>query len=288
MVDGSPAYEAPELLARVHRTAHDADLGGHRAVFARTRPRIEVWTLIFGLIAATALACAVALINEFITVTDRPGDMAGCAFGLLCVAPFVALPGYTFVTGLYRGTFGKPVLRAVRLDLYERGLVFADYGKLHCVRYDTTVIHRELVRHMLYGLLELKTTYRYDLVDVEGKRLSLTHEEAPQVTRWGPAIEHDLARAQLPSVTEKLYRDDHVSFGKLWLTTRGCGADRNSVLWSQVNQIAVINGRLWAHVDGRWLPLTSTSLAKIPNLCVFLALADQLIADSRGQGPAPA
>lgn len=295
MVD-RPPYADQGLLERVGRAAQNADLGAHREVFVRMLPRIQFATVMCGLFAAGLAAISVALISELFTRTDQTGGKAGDVVGLLVVVPLLLLFGVGFIALLYRGLFGPATSRAVRLDLYDRGLVSTADDEVRAVRYDTTVIYQELVRHLLYGVVETRTTHDYTLLDVTGEELRLqdySQGGAPNAARWGAVIQHAVVTAQVPAAAGRLSKGDTVAFDELWLRSKEFGVAGNSVRWSQISQIAVQDGKLRIHAKGRWLTLTSTPVRKIPNIYVFLALAHQLIADSRrprggaAAGPAP-
>ncbi|MEV0758641.1 DUF6585 family protein [Nocardia sp. NPDC050435] len=291
MTDQVPAYDDQELLGRVRRAAQEAELGGHREAFVRMAPRLVGGTLILGLLAALGIAATVALSLEVLTRTDQMGGKLGSAIGLVFAGPFALLFGFAFVADLYRGFLGPASARAVRLDLFERGLVSTENGAVRCVRYDTTVIYQELVRHLLYGVVETKITHDYTLLDTEGKELQLqdfSQGGPPNADRWGPAFQQAVTAAQLPAITEKLHRGVTVSFGDLWLTKHEFGAGARSVAWSEVRQIAVQGGDMRVLAYGRWFALTSTPVRKIPNFYVLLASARTLVANPHQPDTSPA
>lgn len=292
MAQGVPAYDAQELLERVRTAARSTDLGAHREVFARTLPRVQGWMLMSGLVAAVLTVIAVALTSELLTRTDQTGGKLGNVIGLVVVVPLALVFGIGSVGSLGMGLFGPATSRAVRLDLYDRGLVFTDNGVAHAVRYDTTVIYQELVRHLLSG----KTTHDYTLLDVDGKEIRLqdySQGGLPNAARWGAVVQQCVTAAQLPIWTEKVNRGVTVAFGDLWLTQYEFGAGAKSVRWSQVRRLTVLSGDLRVHADGRVFALTNTPVRKIPNFYVFLAVAEWLIAGDlrpggrRAAPPAP-
>jgi hypothetical protein len=121
-------------------------------------------------------------------------------------------------------------------------------------------------------VVEIRNTNDYTLLDVAGEELRLqgyAQGGAPNAARWGAVIQEGVTTSQLPAVAEKLYRGNPVSFGELWLTAHEFGVGARSVPWSQVRQIAVVDGRLRVGVEGRWLALTSTPVHKIPNFFVL-------------------
>ncbi|MCP9619640.1 hypothetical protein FOH10_09350 [Nocardia otitidiscaviarum] len=293
MVVDLQGYDEHALRDRVRQAAYDADLGAHREVHARMVARIQGWMLILGIVVALLATTVVVMISELLTRTDQMGGKAGNVVGLVVLVPLTLLLGVAFVKSMHQSLFGPATYRAVRLDLYDRGLVFAHNDEVRAVRYDTTVVHQEHVRHMLYGLLETKTTHDYTLLDVEGEQLRLqdySQGGLPNAARWGAVIQESVTAAQLPAAVEELYRGEIVVFGALRLTTYEVGVGAKSVRWSQVHQIEVRHGNLCVYGGERRLMPISIPVRKVPNIHVFLTLAHRLLAENRRPGtrrPAP-
>ncbi|SUD48279.1 Uncharacterised protein [Nocardia otitidiscaviarum] len=284
MVEAPQGYDARALRDRVRQAAYDADLGAHREVFARMAARIQGGMLLLGIAVAVFATIVVAMISELLTRTDQMGGKAGNVIGLVVFVPLTLLFGVAFVKDMNQSLFGSATYRAVRLDLYDRGLVFAHEDEVRAVRYDTTVLHQEHVRHMLYGVVETKTTYDYTLLDVEGEQLRLqdySQGGLPNAARWGAVIQEKVTAAQLPAAVEKLYRGETVVFGALWLTRHEVGVGAKSVRWSQVHQIEVRHGDVCVFEGERRLMPISIPVRKVPNVHVFLTLAHRLLAEKR-------
>ncbi|MFE6860051.1 DUF6585 family protein [Nocardia sp. NPDC057668] len=304
MGDRAPAYADPELLRRVEQGARDGDLGRYREGFVRMVPRFEFATLGVALLAVLTVTLTVGFGSELFTRGDQMGGKVGSGIGLIIALPFAALFVFAFCAAIYRGFIGPATSRAVRLDLYERGLIFTDGGTARCVRYDTTVIHQEVVRHLLYGVVETRTTYDFTMVDIDGKDVQLqdhTKGGPPNGARWGAIVQDAVTAAQFPDLADRVYRGKTVTFGALWVSRLEFGAGSKSVRWSDISQISVQSGVLRVDTHGRWLALTNTPLRKIPNFYVLMALAHQLVEnrlqpshrpaarrESASQPPAPA
>ncbi|MEU1205121.1 DUF6585 family protein [Nocardia sp. NPDC005825] len=285
MADTRPAYDDQGLLDRIGKAAREADLGAHRQVYARMLPTVRPSILLCGVLAVVLAVATVMLTVELFTRTD--GDQLSDIGGLVCFGPFLLAFGYAFISHMYMSLFGPATFRAVRLDLYERGLVSADADRLRVLRYDTTEIRQSLVREMLYGVFETRTTHDYEVLDIAGEKFSLkdfSQGGPPDAIRWGAAIQDAVQTAQLPIAAEKLRRGDHVSFDRLWLTARGLGDEDKTIPWPDVRHIEIRDGRLRVHKTRRLF--TACPVREIPNLHLFLTLARDLMAQNQGPGVA--
>ncbi|MEU8847822.1 DUF6585 family protein [Streptomyces sp. NPDC048564] len=171
------------------------------------------------------------------------------------------------------GVGGPAGARArARLDLYERGLTVAGAGRIHVVRYDSTVVRR---RRMLspQGLARA-----YVLVDVDGERMVLRCGDFGHPEVWGPEIRRAVTDAQLPRALAALAEGARLTFGPVWVTREAVGSRGASLRWEQVRRIEVLNGSFAVRAAaGRW-QVWGTVASGIPNLCVLQALAEHLAA----------
>ncbi|MEJ8669511.1 DUF6585 family protein [Streptomyces sp. MS1.AVA.1] len=171
------------------------------------------------------------------------------------------------------GVGGPAGARArARLDLYERGLTVAGAGRIHVVRYDSTVVRRRRV------LSPQGLARAYVLVDVDGERIVLRCGEFGHPEVWGPEIRRAVTDAQLPRALAALAEGARLAFGPVWLTREAVGSRGASLRWEQVRRIEVLNGSFAVRAAaGRW-QVWGTVTSGIPNLCVLQALAEHLAA----------
>lgn len=255
----SRTAEGTHSAAHITDAAARAGLGSHRRTYGPTR---HDWLRIhrFGYVATVLLV--LALVGLF---THMPT--------LAVLAGFLLIPsvaGWVIV-----------ILRAIRLtrgverlDLYDAGLAAVFDGQLRVVRYDTTTVLQDIVRHIRNGA-HTHTTYAYTLTDVADEKFVLPGGFA-NPTEWGPAIQDAVTEVQLPRAYDELRAGRRLDFGTLWISATDIGAPTKSVPWSNVELITTDRGTVTILVGGKWLALTSTPVRDIPNFLIFHALADHL------------
>lgn len=226
--------------------------------------------------------------------------------GAVSSAPLLAavtgLPLLMCLFSLAVGSRTADLNEGARLDLFERGLTVATPERTWAVRYTEATVLQHLVRHTQHGQT-LRTTYAYLLTDTNGKcvvlrdgvggrmdALALATMPKPELARdfagapeWGPAIQQAVTDARLPEALARLRAGERVEFGPLWLTREEIGARKNSVPWTQVEEVQVKDGAFHVRVAGRWSSLAGTTVSSVPNFFVLQALAAHQLAAARGQ-----
>ncbi|MFC9288585.1 DUF6585 family protein [Streptomyces sp. NPDC057052] len=171
---------------------------------------------------------------------------------------------------LPRACRGPVARRAVaRLDLYEHGITVARGGRIHAVRFDTTVVRRCRV------LSTRGVTRALVLVDVDGERVVLRHGDFGRPREWWSGIRRAVTDAQVPRALAALGRGARLDFGPVWLTRTEVGSGGTALRWAQVQRIEVLNGSVAVRAAGRWQVWAAVTTG-IPNLCVFQALTEHL------------
>lgn len=253
------AHEDPQLLNRIGQAAAEANLGAHRSAHPALHPvhrknirTLAVATPVLGLVTLVGV-----LVNGnwwFLTA-------------LLAVVCFLALIG-NLITA--RPFYGKD--RAIRLDLYAEGLVYAHGGGLHVVRYDRTSVTASITNYRRNGL----TAYRYRLFDLAGTQfLMLGNLARPQ--EWGPAIQDAVVAAQLTPTWAALEAGQRVQFGDVWMTRDELGRLDKSIAWDRIERIDIDNGSIVVSLAGKLWPGFTAAVGDIPNFRLFHRLADHLI-----------
>ncbi|MER5938014.1 DUF6585 family protein [Streptomyces sp. NPDC001928] len=161
-----------------------------------------------------------------------------------------------------------------RLDLYEHGLTVTVDGRIHVVRYDTTVVRRRRV------LSPQGLTRAHVLVGVDGERILLRCGDFGEPQEWGPEIHRSVADAQVPRALVALTRGERLVFGPVWITRAELGSRGTTLRWAQVQRIEVLKGSVAVRTGGRWQVWGSVT-SGIPNLCVLRGLVQHLTAAER-------
>ncbi|WP_369271306.1 DUF6585 family protein [Streptomyces sp. R11] len=178
---------------------------------------------------------------------------------------------------LLRGGGPAGARARARLDLYERGLTVAGAGRIHVVRYDSTVVRRRRVVSR-QGLARA-----YVLVDVDGERIVLRCGDFGDPEVWGPEIRRAVTDAQLPRALAAPAEGARLVFGPVWITRDGVGSRGAFLGGEQVRRVEVRNGSFAVRTAaGRW-QVWGAVASGIPNLCVLQALAEHLAATAPHQ-----
>lgn len=256
-----------EFLTLIDGAAVRNRLGERRAVYPGTQSQAgSLGCAVTGVVVLGGLAAVLSLTEAAV--------LAVVPLGLLLLVPL----------GIWieRSTTKKN--RGLRLDLHDHGLTAVVKGRVHAVRYESTSVLQNTVRHTGVGGY---TSYAYTLTDVDGAKVVLrgradrTGEVAEKgkfanPREWGPAVQEAVTRAQLPRAVVTLNSGGRLDFGRLWVTRDGVGSARESAQWHEIQEIKVFDGFVKLKVAGRWRALTSAAVSTIPNFFVFLALAEHL------------
>ncbi len=246
-----------ELAAAIGDLAARSGLGRHQQTYLPRSPRTGGKIVLIVLATAGVIAAVVSF------AVRQP------VLGILAaIFPIVLVPA------LIRAFRYTRSYEGARLDLYERGLVAALLGRLWAVRYDSTTVYQNIVRHMRNGH-HIGTTYAYTLTDLAGTNF-VVGDGISDPQQWGPAIQRAVTDAQLPQALAALQAGHRLVFGELGMTWYEVGSPRKSAPWTQVNQVSISDGRLSVDVAGRWFALTSAMVSDIPNFLIFEALATHL------------
>ncbi|MCT9093581.1 hypothetical protein N4G70_32635 [Streptomyces sp. ASQP_92] len=179
--------------------------------------------------------------------------------------------------GRYRAAGAKP---NARLDLYEGGMTVSVKGRIHIVRYDTTMVFRRSSRSR--GPSPFDTALIHTLTDVERKRVVLhANPEGGDAEAWQHELRRAVTRAQLPAALAALYRGERVSFAGVWLTTEHIGFRELCLPLPRVQRIGTREGFLTVTVGGRRYRL-GPEMSGIPNVFVLRALVEHCRTGGRG------
>jgi uncharacterized protein DUF6585 len=185
--------------------------------------------------------------------------------------------GLVFVALLLRTpNFSRAQARR-RVYAFEHGIVHVDRsGTPADYRWDAIMsVKQKIVRRTTYGV-ETARNYLYTVTRNDGTVLKLT-EFFDGIAQLGQGISEQVARVHLPHAYAAIQRGETVPFGDLAVNAAGVVSVRHGVLpWYQLEGVNVFNGYVRLRKAGKWLPWSGKPASEIPNLYVFLTLADQL------------
>lgn len=164
---------------------------------------------------------------------------------------------------------------ARRLHLFEHGLAeVGKSGEVSVFRWDTMTVLQEITERYANGIY-VGTTYVYTLYRADGTTLKVTgFYDQPE--RWGPALQQEITRAQLPGLLAGLEQGGTLTYGELSVNLGGVATSKDSLTWPQIEKAELSQGVLVLRKAGKKLPWARMPVKKIPNLFLFLALVEQL------------
>jgi hypothetical protein len=200
--------------------------------------------------------------------------------GMLIFMFILALVGLPVAIGLYFFylLYTTPNLNkrqaAKRLYFFERGLIVADAkGPVGIYRWENLTVLQSIIRRT--NGLASNTTYTYTLVTPDGKTSKITQFYA-KPEEWGPRIQNEITRAQVPGVIAALQAGANVAFGSMVINRAGLSTGKRSVRWDEVQAVKVDGGYLQIQRAGGWLQWSADEVSDIPNFFVFLTAVNQL------------
>lgn len=215
--------------------------------------------------------------------TVHPKKETGRAVALIImgVLSIVILVGFYFLWLAFQLPALNAKLARKRVYLFQYGLVEHDkQGALTAYRWDKiSEVFQEITERYANGI-KVATTYVYTVRRRDGAETKLTNAY-DGIAELGPHICDAVARVRLPHVEAALSRGEEVRFGDLSLSRQGIGTKRGVVPWHEIEKVSVNNGYVSVSRAGKWLPTGSTPASKIPNLYLYLYVADQFLGTRR-------
>jgi hypothetical protein len=135
-----------------------------------------------------------------------------------------------------------------------------------------------------------RTDFCYDLTRCDGALLRIDgHYLDPALSKrgsptfWtyryamlGQAAATQVAQAQLPGSLAALRSGQSLAFGDIVVSTSGIQSKSSATPWSSIREVQVSTGIVRIRKEGKFLPLSSRPVSKIPNFLLFIALTDAL------------
>jgi hypothetical protein len=165
---------------------------------------------------------------------------------------------------------------ARRLYLYEQGFIVLDRpDDPQAYRWDAIdTVFQKIVSQRTYGI-ETAKNYLYTVTRRDGRTVKLTQFWAG-IAELGPHINERVSAALLPGTLAAIGRGQGVQFGDITLNGAGIAGRRKSVSWPEVRAVRLNNGYVSVDVAGKFLSLSTTAAANIPNLPLFFELTERL------------
>lgn len=265
------------------------DLGTFEAEYI---PRRKPGCLILGLLAGILLGLLVLGVGIFLIVGAFAWYRGADRFFFVAFGLMVGLLGvWLAIRAIRKRNLGK------RVGVYAEGMAYTQQGKTHIIGWDdissvwqdtTARYFRQpwQTQHRYAG-----TTHRYTLQLGDGSRFTFDDALA-NVGELGRVVQQETLHRLLPRLLEGYEAGETLSFGKLSLSKDGISKGYMTMPWEQVKNVEIYEGFLNIYSQkepsigklilskgkGDW---ASLPVAKIPNVLVFKAAVDQILASSR-------
>ncbi len=219
--------------------------------------------------------------------------MAIGIFGLCCAAPAVffsdarsatayfALGGVAVLAlGFGVATLTSP-RRAVGVVVFEHGLVHVDGERTQVIGWsEVTNVWRRVTEYYDTSMQKSKTRRTKYHVILESISSSPVHvnDEFTEIEALTDHIVTEVTRRQLPEAVRLVQQGQTLRFGPFGVGPHGIDNGRETLPWSQIRELQVIQGEIRIRKDGKWLSWSRADVGDIPNFFVFFAVAQSLAA----------
>lgn len=172
----------------------------------------------------------------------------------------------------------------INLYLFQHGLIYCSFGKRRIIPYDEiTVIWQgqvPLEHHEEKAAIE----ERYVIETADGDRLILGQMFA-NLQQIGNHLHQELVRRQLPQLLNAYRWGRSIHFGLFSVSRTGLTTTNGILAWTDLKAVTLQDGTLsFTGHAGRSLEWLNVSTANVPNVCLFLALIQQILHSREGAG----
>jgi hypothetical protein len=174
---------------------------------------------------------------------------------------------------------GRALMRTgSTLHLFDRGLVHAAGDRVDAYPWTDTEVRREITNHVR-GSTVTSTDYVYRFARPGSPELRL-ESTAFRLEDLGPEIERRLTAARAPLDLDAVARGRTVRYGPFAIDIATLSTPKGVVKWTQVRAVDAHQGevRVWLFEARR---PQKVAVSTVPNVFVFLALADALRIDAQ-------
>ncbi len=234
----------------------------------RTYParRLEWWrVLILGIFVVGLLGGAVAFL------------FAGAWLGVALFVAF-ALP---FLWVASRAPNFNPIRAARQVYLFEQGFIQADRTSAVDYRFDQIEWVTQAITHVYRYGIKVQSIYLYTIRRADGQTTKVT-QFYKDIAELGNAIAEQVTAVHLPRAIDAIRAGRTINFGDLSVNLSGiAAAGKGALPWTEIQKVTVNNGVISVAKQGKWLAWSAKQAKDIPNLFVFLELANRLAAAGR-------
>jgi len=220
-------------------------------------------------IGLTALCCAAPAVYLSEAREATPYFASG---GLLVLAV-----GYW----AYRATAPK---RRVGVVVFQHGLVHVDAHQTRVIPWSEVArVWQRITKYYDQSLQESKTKRTKYEVTLESVTAGSVHinDQFTDIAGLTNRIVAEVTQRQLPEAVRLIQQGQTLRFGPFGIGPHGIDNGQETLPWSQVRDLKVLDGELRVKKDGRWRPWSRQNVGGIPNFFVFFAIAKKLESSGR-------
>lgn len=171
----------------------------------------------------------------------------------------------------------QPVIyRSWRAYVCSDGLLSVRGSKIEAFRWDQIEAMWQAVTRRYYNGIYTGTTHIYTVRSSDGRQV-VFNDRFANVEQLGDTISREITNRLLPQVIRAYQAGNTITFGPLSISQQGVSNSKELLPWSQIKEVGVNRGVVTVKKEGKWLNWSSVMVAKVPNIFVFMALANYVL-----------
>ncbi|HEU5368704.1 MAG TPA: DUF6585 family protein [Ktedonobacterales bacterium] len=136
-------------------------------------------------------------------------------------------------------------------------------------------VWQRIIRHYRNGIYT-GTSYKYTVQRADGVKIVLT-EMFRKVNQLGEQIQREVTSRLAPQALAAINAGQTLSFGPFNLSRQGLATSKGMIPWSEAQQVSANRGLVMIQRRGQSRGAPYGGVDKVPNLYVFLFVADALV-----------
>ncbi len=172
--------------------------------------------------------------------------------------------------------FRPLIYRSWHVYVCTDGFVFTRGNKIEAFRWDQIEAMWQAVTRRYINGIYTGTVHRYTVRGRDARQVIFS-DRFTNVEELGNTISRAITNYQLPQVIATYNAGNTLTFGPLSISTQGVSNGKELLPWSQVKEMGVNRGVVTVRKEGKWLNWSSARVAQIPNVFVFMALANYIL-----------
>ena len=175
---------------------------------------------------------------------------------------------------------------SISVRVHADGLAYARNGKTDVVRWDDVDAARMSILNIKSRSSKntMDTVYGYTITPQSGPdiKFRFNKNSIRNIDELSNTIQREVTQRLLPKAIETFNQGSTVFFGKLSLDHKGISNGKETIAWSDVEDIKVKKGVIAIRKKGNWLSWSNISVGETPNIFVFLALVNGIMKQAPG------